>query len=557
MAGTMLETLHIKNYALIDEAEFDFGPGFNVLTGETGAGKSIIVGALNLVLGARASGDAVRDGADRARVDAVFRIERPSRRLNALLKQRDIDTEDGELHLSRTVSAEGRSRAYAGGTLVPVSVLAEIGDELVDLHGQHEHQSLLKVDRQLGLLDAYAGTEDDAADVARLVGELRRVENALAELETDDRERARRMEFLRFEVSEIDSAQLETGEEETVRSRRNRITNAETIVECASHAYACLFENEETAACESVAAALADLEQLAEVDESLKVLAERLESIRSDLEDVSKEVRAFTDDADFDPAELETLNQRLAAIAGLKRKYGDSIEEILAYRERGAAELEQYDQRDKRLEDMRHKRDMCLEHATAAAKRLSAKRKTASRRLDKRVTSALQDLGMKGGTFETALTQVALSNDGVDRVAFLLCANPGEKLKPLRQVASGGEISRVMLAIKTVFAGADCIPTLIFDEIDSGVGGAVAKRVAARLDELARSHQTICITHIAQIASVAATHYQVLKASNKSRTQTRVARVSEEARVEELARLLDGSVSDVSLDHARALLNRS
>lgn len=550
----MLETLHIRNYALIDELEVEFRPGFNVLTGETGAGKSIIVDALNLVLGARASSEVVRDGAPRAKIDALFRIKQPSRRLAKLLEGFEIELDEGELLLSRTVNADGRSRAHAAGALVPVSVLAAIGDELVDLHGQHEHQSLLKPDRQLDLLDAYAGLETAAQGVADAVDRLRELQRAVETLETNDRERARRLEFLRFEVTEINAARLEPDEEETLKARRNLITNAEKIVELASHAYGVLYEDAEASAAGCAGSALNDLEELAGVDNRFQALVERLDAVRADMDEIVTELRQFTDQAEYDPQELESLNQRITLISGLKRKYGESVEEVLAYRDKAAGELEELEQHDQRLEEMQAERNKLLDKAQGSAQTLSRKRKTAARRLDKEVATALQDLGMKGGRFETRFEAGGLTRDGIDRVAFMLCANPGEKLRPLRQVASGGEISRVMLAVKTVFADSDKIPTLIFDEIDAGVGGAVATKVAGRLRDLARSHQTISITHIPQIAAAADTHYRVTKSSGKGRAKTAIAPVEGDARIEELARILDGSVSDVSLAHARSLL---
>ncbi len=551
----MLETLHIQNYALIDELEVEFRPGFNVLTGETGAGKSIVVDALNLVLGARASSAVVRDGAPKAKIDALFRIKQPSRRLANLLDTHDIELDGDELLLSRTVNADGRSRAHAAGALVPVSVLAAIGDELVDLHGQHEHQSLLKPDRQLGLLDAYAGLETAAQTLADTVDRLRTLEHTIEALETDDRERARRLEFLRFEVTEIHAAHLEPGEEETLKGQRNLVTNAEKIVELASHAYGVLYENAEASAAGCVGTALNDLEELAGIDNRFQALVERLDAVRADMDEVAAELRQFTDQVEYDPQELESLNQRITLISELKRKYGKSIDDVLAYRDKAARELEELEQHDQRLEETQAQRNKLLEEALRSAQTLSRKRKTAARRLDKEVAKALQDLGMKGGRFETRFEDGDLTRDGINRVAFMLCANPGEKLRPLHQVASGGEISRVMLAVKTVFADSDKIPTLIFDEIDAGVGGAIAIKVANRLRDLARSHQTISITHIPQIASAADAHFRVTKSSHKGRAKTALAPVEGDARVEELARILDGSVSDVSLAHARSLLD--
>ncbi|HPX41207.1 MAG TPA: DNA repair protein RecN [Candidatus Hydrogenedentes bacterium] len=550
----MLESLHIQNYALIDDIELEFGPGFNVLTGETGAGKSIIVGALNLVLGARASAEGVRDGADRARVDAVFRIGAPARDLAAALQESDIALEDGVLILSRVVTPDGRSRAYAGGVPVPLAVLAAIGDELVDLHGQHEHQSLLKPARQLDLLDGFAGAQQAAGAVVAAVSALRDVERDLAALEVDDRERARRVEFLQHEVREIETAGLHPGEEEESRERRDLLTNAERIFELSSRAYATLHERDEGAVVDALDAASGDVEELARINNRFTSLAERLAEAREKIEDVAAELREFTTEIEFDPQELEDINARLTLISALKRKYGESIAAVLAYGERAREEVAAFEQRDERLAQLKRQRGALFEEGRRLAGELSEQRKKAARALDKQIAAALAELGMKGGRFETRFECGELCATGIDRVEFLLAANPGEPLKPLRHVASGGEISRVMLALKSVFAKADTIPTLIFDEIDAGVGGAVANKVAAKLAELAGSHQTICISHLPQIAAAAQTHFHVAKETQKKRTVTSVARIADEDRVRELARLLDGSVSAVSIEHARSLL---
>ncbi len=551
----MLETLRIQNYALIDEVEVDFQEGFNALTGETGAGKSIIVGALNLVLGARASGDVVREGQGRATIDAVFRLPAMPRRLQAILREIDVECEADELLLSRVITSDGRSRAYVCGHMTPITVLAQIGDELVDMHGQHEHQSLMKPDRQMDLLDGVAKAEQDAEAVAERVAHLRRLDKSIAELAADDREKARQIEFLRFELHEIDHANPQPGEETELRERRTIITNSERIFALACAVYSALYESETGSAVDGVDAASHALEELAGIGSQFGPLVEQLREARAGIEAVAAEMRAYTREIEFDPQELDALNQRLALLSDLKRKYGDSVEAILDYRDKAFEEIAKFEQRDERLLDLQRERERVAEEALRLAKTLSEKRRKAAKSLDKQVSSALQELGMKGAVFETQFEAVELSSRGVDRVEFYLAANPGERLKPLRQVASGGEISRIMLALKVVCADADQIPTLIFDEIDAGVGGAVAGKVADKLRRLAASHQILCITHLPQIAAAAQHHYNVSKSTVKGRTTTRVQRVEAETRVEEVARLLDGSMSDVSLAHARSLLN--
>jgi DNA repair protein RecN (Recombination protein N) len=553
----MLEAIRIQNYALVEEVEIEFSPGFNALTGETGAGKSILLGALNLVLGARASSDSVRAGAKQACVEAMFYIPSPSPRLQKLLDEHGIALDEDALLLRRVVTTEGRSRAYAGGSMIPVSVMSDLGDELVDLHGQHEHQSLLKTDRQLDLLDGYGGTLDAAREVRKLVSELRALEREMTDLETHDRERERQLEFLRFEVAEIDDAGLEPNEDVELKNTLNRATHAEQIYETAGALYARLYDSEEGAATDLLGSAVRDLEDLAELDESFAALAQQLTDAVTTVEAVATEIRGYTEEVEYNPEELNRLNQRMNLIQELKRKYGGSVEEILAYRDRASKEIEDYTQRDVRLEEMRRERERLATEANEKALALSKRRVKAGKKLDRQVSEALQDLGMQGAVFKTVRDQADLSGSGIDRIVFNLAANKGEKLKPLKQVASGGEVSRIMLALKAVFAGADAIPTLVFDEIDAGVGGAVARKVAEKIAGLAQTHQVLCITHLAQIAAVAASHFQVTKEAAGDRTISAVHPVLGKDRVAEIARLLDGSVSKVSTQHARELLAES
>ncbi len=551
----MLEVLRIQNYVLIESLEVDFHSGFNVLSGETGAGKSILVGALNLVLGARISGDVVRPGAKRAKIEAVFRIPTVSPALRMLLERHDIELEEDALILARVVTAEGRSRGYVGGSMAPLSVLSAIGDELVDLHGQHEHQSLLKADRQLALLDGYAQTETLAEEVRRGVGTLRERAREIEALQQDDRERMRRIEFLRYEVQEIDAAALSPEEEEALQTRLNRMTHAETLCALSAQLHGILAEGDAGTVLDMLLSANHLLDEVAEIDASYADLGKQLTEAQFLVETVAQDVRTLGDEVEFDSQELEELNQRRALLSSLKRKYGASVAEVLDYRDTAAAELAGLENRDTVLEELCRAYVEEIDSVQQAAAQLSKKRHDAARKLDKQITKVLQALGMKGASFSIQLKSVELGGGGIDQVAFMLTANAGEQAKPLRQVASGGEVSRIMLALKTVFATADKIPTLIFDEIDAGVGGAVARKVAETLSSLARSHQVLCITHLAQIAAQAQHHLHVSKTTEKKTTRTTVSKVEGDERERELARLLDGSVSPVSLAHARELLH--
>ena len=553
----MLRTLSIRNFALIDRLELDFGPGLNILTGETGAGKSILVGALELVLGARASSDVVRAGASRAEVQAVFSLEGAGRELAEVFERHGLEVEDDEIILSRVVSAEGRSKAYAAGQLVQISALAEIAAELVDLHGQHEHQSLLRADRQLGLLDAFGELGDLRARVAERVAELRDADAEIEALNEDSHEPQRRLDFLRFEAEEIDRAKLRAGEDDELKERRALLANSERIWANVAEARNRLSESDESdTATEALSSALGALEQLSSYHPDLAALADRLRAAISEIESIVYDLVPFGEQEDFDPQELETINTRLALLRDLKRKYGESIDDVLAYRTRIDTDIEKLSNRERILAEFQEKRQRIESECREEAAALSKKRKAAAKKLDQQVTKSLQDLGMEGAAMSTQIADAPLNSTGADRAEFLLAANPGEPAKPLRSVASGGEISRIMLALKSVFAAGDAVPTLIFDEIDAGIGGQVATRVAQRLRDLAATHQVLCITHLAQIAAAGQHHFHVAKTVSEGQTTTHVMRVESRSRVEELARLLDGSVTKVSLTHAEDLLKK-
>lgn len=552
----MLQTLRIQNFALIDDLEVVFTDGFNVLTGETGAGKSIIIHALNLVLGARASSDAVRSGQKQAKIDAIFHIAAPSPTLLTLLQEHAIELEDDEIHVTRIVSAEGRSRAYAAGTLIPAGVLSSIGEELVDLHGQHEHQSLVHPDKQRDLLDAYAGTSTQRDALRQAVDEWRALQREIESLESTDREQTRHLEFLKFEVDEIDGAALEPGEDQELESRRNRIMNSESIYQSTAKILQWLSDSEDAPpASDLLGMASRELEHLATLDPEYTPLLEGLEGLRDQLSDHLSSIQQMADNVEYDPGELDTLNTRLNQIRDLKRKFGDSIDAILAYADEAREKIAALENRDSRLAELKAQESEIFKGAHTLAEKLSRARKSSAKKLSKAISAIVQELGMSGALFEVTFTEIPLSVSGIDAVEFKLAANPGEPAKRLRQVASGGEVSRLMLAIKSVFAEIDSIPTMIFDEIDTGVGGAIANHIGSRMRELAETHQTICITHLPQIAAAGDTHFHVSKSSDGKSTRTNVERMSRERRVEEIARLLDGDITPLSIDHAEALLD--
>jgi DNA repair protein RecN (Recombination protein N) len=552
----MLELLRVHGFALIDTLEVEFGEGLHVLTGETGAGKSILVDALSLVLGARASADQVRTGYDQADIEAVFRLPVLSSEIAAILDAQSIRADDGELILRRMVRADGRNKAYVNGTLVPVAVLGELGDLLVDFHGQHDHQSLLRSDKQLLLVDAYAGLDKERRAVAECVEKLRALTKEIQALEQDDSERVRRLEFLQYEVQEIEQADLKPGEEEECRARLKRLAHAEKIAQLSQAAYQALYAREGQSALDALAAAQRCAAELIQLDDSFAPLADILEQAVALIETAAQDFRSYGEQPEFDPNELDRLQARVATIGKLKRKYGAGIEEILAYREKAREEIEALLHHDTRLAALRSEHQRLNDQALAQAKILSEKRRASARALAEGVTESLHALGMPYALFQIQWEEIPLYACGIDRANFLFSANAGEEPKPLKNVVSGGEMSRVMLALKEKFAEKDPIPTLIFDEIDTGVGGSVAWDVAEKLVSLARAHQVICITHLAQLASRASRHFFVEKEQREGRTTTTVRAVRDEERIAEIARLLDGTVNAISLEHARSLLKR-
>jgi len=440
-----------------------------------------------------------------------------------------------------------------------LSALATIGNELVDFHGQHEHQSLLRTDKQMDLLDEYAGLTELRAGLAEDYGKLLEIRRTLSELDKDDRERARQIDFLTHEVGEIDSAKLDPLEDEQLRARKKIVANAERLFSLSSQAYAMLYSDDNSIS-DNLAILRRSLGELAEIDAEFNPLSDSLNDMDEQLKELAYKLRDYSGTLEFDPGELDAIETRLRLINGLKRKYGESVAAILEHKEKCERDLEMLRSHDERLADSQQQHEHTVAQCLKQAKTLSEKRKRAARRLATRVRKELEALGMEKAQFDVRISgrpDEALTSTGLDDVEFMLSANPGEPEKPLKQVASGGEISRVMLGLKTVLAEADNIPTLVFDEIDAGVGGAVARTVGAKLKAVADSHQVVCITHLPQIAATANHHIRVTKQPEKGRMVTRVASLDKEERINEIATLLDGTkLSKISLQHARELLER-
>jgi len=565
----MLAELHVSHFAIIDDLQLIFHPGFNVLTGETGAGKSIIIDAIELLLGGKSSQEMVRAGERLARVEGIFELDgQHAERVRTWLQQHELDEEDGQIILAREVRRGGRSVSRINGRAVSQALLSELGDMLVDIHGQGQHLSLLKVRTHIDLLDEYAGLSSQRAVVSGLVSELRQVRSELSHLRRSAREIAQRIDLLSYQVQEIDDAGLTPGEEEALESERRRLANAETLMSETAVLATLLSEGDAEApsALDVLGAALMHLQKLARLDPDLEPLTDQAESLSEGVSDLAREINAYASGLEFDPARLTEVEDRLALIYQLKRKYGDTIADILAFGEQARAELALLSDSETRSGALETREEELLRAIGEESLALSRARRAAAANLARAVEQELEDLRMEGTRFQAELVQhpdpdgcyagderLAFDATGIDRVQFLVSANPGEPLRPLAKVASGGETARLMLALKNVLSRADDTPTLIFDEIDQGIGGRVGAVVGQKLLTLARDHQVLCVTHLAQIAAYADKHLQVTKNVVEDRTVSELTVLEGDARAAELAAMM-GADSASGRQSAQELL---
>lgn len=554
----MLVELRIQNIALIESLNLALGEGLHVLTGETGAGKSIIIDAVSLLLGGRASADLIRSGCDQAFVEGLFQCS-PSSPVPDLLAGIGVSlAEDGTFLLSREVSRSGRSVSRVNGKTVPLGVYRDLGRLLVDIHGQHEHQSLSNPDNHLRLLDAYGGPEivSLTGRVGELCNQINQVLKQRQRYGGSEAERSRQVEFLRFQIDEIDQARLQPGEEEQLREERMMLANAEKLLEAVGKAYLNLFGGEQQfSAYDRLSAAIQDLRGGVQYLPALQQLSETAAGLLYQIEDLARELESIRERLEVNPARLAEVEDRLQLIRRLQKKYGATIEEILRYREEKARELEELTESEARIEALDRELTGLREKLDRAAATLSEARQQVAARLEEAVCREIADLGMTGTRFQVEFKRKEVPTaDGWDRVEFLLAANPGEPLKPLARIASGGELSRIMLALKTILASQDQIPTLIFDEVDAGIGGRSLVSVARKLSALSRFRQVICVTHSPQIAGYADRHMAITKLVKGGRTYTEVCLVTGEDCVLELARMLGGEESEGARDHAREIL---
>jgi DNA repair protein RecN (Recombination protein N) len=561
----VLRSLRLRNVAIVERLELDFPGGLIALTGETGAGKSIVVGALGLALGQKAQPEHQRVAGEEASVEAVFDGE-PSAALAARLEAAGIAA-GPELVLRRVLGAGGRSRAFANDVAVALPTLEQIGRELVDIHGQHQHQSLLRAETHLDFLDGFARLLPARERYREAWGRLDELTRERAQLERQEAERERRLEFLRFQADELARAALEPGEEERLRAEREVLRNVERLAAGAGEAEALVYSGE-TAAATAAAGAARRLEESAAVDPALAPAAAALRGAQAALEEAGRELQDYLSRLEADPARLGEIEDRLALIARLKKKYGPTVEAILAEAEAVHAEVARLEGGATRLGALDREVTAAATAAAALAGELSRGRAAARARLEKRILEELGALAMGRSLFEVRLsreedpsgllvegTRWRADERGVERAEFLLSANPGVEPRPLAKVASGGELSRVMLALKTALAEADRVPTLVFDEVDIGIGGGTARAVGERLRAIAAGRQVFCVTHLPQIASLAHVQYTVAKRVSGGRTSVRVQLLAGPERVAEIARMLGGrTVTEATLRHAAELL---
>lgn len=549
----MLRSLHVKNLALIDEIEVEFERGLNILTGETGAGKSIILGSVNLALGGKYTKDMIREGADYGYVELAFEVENSTQQKE--LKELDIFPEDGFVVLSRRLM-ERRSVSRINGETVTMSVLKAAASVLIDIHGQHEHQSLLYKKNHLGFVDAFAG--EAAAEikdkVRRSFQKYQKLKKQLEEADMDESQRAKEMSFLAFEAEEIDEACLKEGEDEELEILFRRMTNGKKIAENTLAAYS-YTSGQESSASESLSRAIRLLSDIAGYDKKAEELYNQLGEIDSLLNDFNRELSDYSDSCEFSEEEFYETEKRLNEINHLKTKYGSTIEDILAYGQRQKEKLEKLANHEEYIEKLKADLKKAEKELKGYSQELSVIRDEQGKLLEKKVEKGLKDLNFADVKFQIALGKLdGCTSEGIDDAEFKISLNPGQPVRPLVNVASGGELSRIMLAIKTVMADRDNIETLIFDEIDVGISGRTAQKVSEKMAVIGRRHQVICITHLAQIAAMADTHFLIEKNVDKKGTTTGIRRLAPEEETEELARILGGAkITETVLQNAREM----
>ena len=550
----VLTLLRIKNLALVEELEWQVSPGFVAITGETGAGKSIIIGALQLLLGERADKSLIRTGTDICTVEAIFSGD-GLKKLNAQLTEAGIEPCENDLILKRTLSSSGTNRQFINGSPTTLSILKRLGDELVDLHGPHDHQSLLSPETQLRLLDSFACAEAQLEEYRKCYQQLRALLAEHATLNTAETAREQELDLLRHQIIEIESAKLVPSEEEEIENRYKLATDSKRLIELAG-----AVANKLSEADESVLSQLAEtqrlLRELEKIDSSSAQFASAHAAAVVELSELARALSAYAEKLDLDPEQLSALEQRVSMFETLKRKYGASISEVIAFGERAAERMRKIEGRDAELERLAKEIENVRVQMNRAGGALRKTRAKAAPKLSENIRRSLRELGFRQSEFEAKLSALDEPRaSGFDSVHLLFSPNPGEPLRPLHTIASSGEISRLMLAIKSALAAHDAIPLLVFDEIDTNVGGEIAHAVGAKMEKLGRDHQVICITHLPQVAATASSHFVVTKDVSRGRTFSNLREVTGEVRQEEIARMLGGK-GESALKLAATLLKQ-
>lgn len=549
----MLQLLHIENIAIIEQADIAFEPGFNAMTGETGAGKSIVIDALSAVLGQRTSRELIRTGSEKAFVSACFASVPAS-----VTEELGMETED-ELLLQREIHADGRNICRINGRPATVTQLRTLGMQLLNIHGQHDGQQLLDEEQHIVYLDDFGRLTEEKNAYQTAFRKLSDLRRRIQSLQMDEAEKARRMDTLRYQISELERAELRPGEEEALNARRNFLRNSEKFISAVSEADYCLNGDDSgDGAMNLLRQARQAISAIKNLDGDYNDIHDRLEAVYSEVYDLSDTLRDRRDSFAFSPEELDEVEGRLDQLYRLKKKYGPSVEDMLDYLDRCRQELSRITDADDTLALLEREMRSAEKNAAAAAKTLSAARKTAAETLSAQILSELRQLDMGKIRFSVSFEEKPLDESGMDTVRFLMSANVGEELKPIHKIASGGELARIMLALKNVLSEQDHVGTMVFDEVDTGVSGRAAQRVAEKMARISRRKQVLCVTHLPQLAAMADTHFSVEKGESGGRTYTSVTRLSREERREEIARLTGGShVSEVMLSGAEELLREA
>ncbi|MEG6568178.1 DNA repair protein RecN [Thermoanaerobacterium thermosaccharolyticum] len=558
----MILALSIKNIALIEEAEIKFEDGLNILTGETGAGKSIVIDSMMLLLGGRANKDIIRNGTQKATVEGIFLINSHRDLIHNILDEAGIEyEEDDTLIISRDITENGRNYCRVNGRIVSLSFLNKLGTYLVDILGQHEHQFLLDNSKHMSILDNFQ--DKDFFRIKNLIKDLlekyNSLNNKLKEFNLDDKEKISRIDLLKYQINEIESANIKPGEEDDLIEKRNILMNSEKLFNYMNESYNLLYKGIEdnTSIVDRLSTVLKNLDTSFRIDKKLEKLKDMVESVLYTLEDCSLQIRDYVENIDFNADNLNEIEKRLDLLNNLKRKYGRTIEEIIKYKEEKNDELLKLLNAEKEINKINEEKEKIMAKIKKLSDELHLKRRNVADFLEKKISTVLSELNMPNTIFKVDIRKKDVPNEnGMDDVEFLISTNIGEPLKPLEKIASGGELSRIMLALKTILADFDGISTLIFDEVDTGISGKAAQAVAEKIALISRNHQVICVTHLPQITSMADAHYKITKEVNKDKTYIKIEKLNYEGKIKELSRIISGSImTDTTYNHSKELID--